>query len=96
MKLAQQIKSETYLEKNLDKLLNQIRETRNPVIITRNGEAIAVLQDIQSYETTRQALLMLKLMAQGEDDIKKGRILSHDEVMAKIGKRLNEGKSIND
>ncbi len=52
----------------------------------------AVLQDIKSYETTRQALLMLKLMAQAEDNIKKGQFSPHDEVIARIERRPKEGK----
>lgn len=96
MKFDQNVRSETYLKNNAKELLSQVQETRNPVLITRNGEAAAVLQDVQSYEKTRQALLMLKLMAQAEDNIKKGQISPHDEIMARIAKRFKEGKSIDD
>ncbi|MDZ7262376.1 MAG: type II toxin-antitoxin system Phd/YefM family antitoxin [candidate division KSB1 bacterium] len=74
MKLHEDIKPASYLEKNTTELLEKIKETRRPVIITRNGEAAAVLQDVESFETTRQALLMLKLVAQGEANIAKGKI----------------------
>ena len=40
--------------------------------------------NIKSYETTKQALLMLKLMAQAEDNIKKGEVSPHEEVMTRI------------
>ena len=61
-------------------LLKQINETRHPVIITQNGEARAVLQDPQSYENMRNAIGMLKLLSQGEADIRSGKSRSQEDV----------------
>ena len=91
MKLDQNIKSESYLAKNMKKILNNIQKTRNPVVITQNGEASAVLQDVKSYETTKQALFMLKLMAQAENNIRKGDVSSHEAVMTRIENKLKNG-----
>ena len=65
MKLSEDIKPITYLKTRAAELINTISTRRSPVVITQNGEAKAVVQDIRSYERDRSALLMLKLLAQG-------------------------------
>jgi prevent-host-death family protein len=84
MNLSDNIKSVSYLKSKTADLLKQINETQSPVIITQNGEARAVLQDPKSYEYMRNALGILKLISQGEEDIAKGRITSQDKVFKKI------------
>jgi len=58
------------------------------MIIRQNGEARAVVQDIASYTATRKALLLMKLTAQGEADIRRGRVVKHRDLMARIHKKL--------
>ena len=88
MNISSDIKPITYLKANAADLLKQINETRRPVIITQNGEPKAVLQDPQSYENMRNALGMLKLLSQGEEDIKKGKTKSQENVFDKLAKTL--------
>jgi prevent-host-death family protein len=88
MKMSSDIKPVTYLKAKAADLLDQINETHRPVIITQNGEPKAVLQDPQSYENMRNALGMLKLLSQGEEDIKKGKTTSQEKVFAKLEKAL--------
>ena len=71
-------------------LLNQINETHRPVIITQNGEARAVLQDPESYEEMRKALALLRILAIGEEDIRKGRLKEQEEVFSNIEKKLKK------
>ena len=47
--------------------------TKRPVILTVNGKAEAVLVDAGEYEKTTNAFNLLKLLAEGEQDIKEGR-----------------------
>jgi prevent-host-death family protein len=86
MKISEDIKSVTYLKSRAADLLKQINETHRPVIITQNGEPKAVLQDSKSYENMRNALGLLKLIAQGEEDIKKGKSRSQEEVFSNLEK----------
>lgn len=65
-------------------LLNQINDTRRPIIITQNGEPRAVLQDPQSYEDMRNAIGILKALSQGESDIKNGKVKSQDDVFKSL------------
>jgi len=91
MKISSDIKPITYLKAKTADLLEQINETHRPVIITQNGEPKAVLQDPQSYENMRNALGILKLISQGEEDIKKGKATSQEKVFEKVEKFL-QGK----
>lgn len=72
----------------LAEVIDSARETGEPVIITQNGEATAVLQDLATYEATRRSLAMLKLVAQGERDLARGRSISQSQVFEALRKRL--------
>ena len=88
MKMSEDIRPVTYLKSRTADLLAQVNETRRPVIITQNGEARGVLQDTESYESMKAAIAILKLVVQGEEDIRKGDIIPHDEVFRRIENRL--------
>ena len=90
MKLSEDIKPITYLKSRASDLLKQINETHRPVVITQNGEPRAVLQDPESYENMRNAIGILKLISQGEEDIKAGRSKSQEEVFANIENIIKE------
>jgi len=90
MNISKDIKPITYLKSKAPDLLKQINETHRPVIITQNGEPRAVLQDPESYENMRNAIGILKLISQGEQDIKDGKAKPQEEVFTGIEKLLKE------
>ena len=90
MNISTDIKPVTYLKAKAADLLKQINETHRPVIITQNGEPRAVLQDPKSYENMRNAIGLLKLISQGEGDIRNGRIKSQKDVFKDIEISLKE------
>jgi len=90
MNLSDNIRSISYLKSKAADLLKQINETQNPVIITQNGEARAVLQDPKSYENMRNALGILKLISLSEEDIRKGRVKSQEKVFKKIERLIDK------
>ena len=90
MNISSDIKSVTYLKSKSADLLNQINETHRPVIITQNGEPRAVLQDPESYENMRNAIGLLKLISQGESDVRNGRLKSQKDVFNDIENSLKE------
>ena len=90
MNISTDIKPVTYLKSKTADLLKQINETHRPVIITQNGEPRAVLQDPKSYENMRNAIGILKLISQGEEEIKNGKSKSQEEVFKNIGNVLKE------
>jgi prevent-host-death family protein len=90
MNITEDIRPVTYLKNQAADVLKQINETQRPMIITQNGEPKAVLQDPVSYENMRNAIGLLKLISQGEDDVKQGKVKSQDDVFADLEKRVRE------
>jgi prevent-host-death family protein len=90
MNISTDIKPVTYLKSKTADLLKQINETHRPVIITQNGEPRAVLQDPKSYENMRNAIGILKLVSQGEEEIKNGKSKSQEDVFESIENVLKE------
>ena len=84
MNIQTDIKPVTYIKSRTADLLKQINDTHRPVIITQNGEPRAVLQDPKSFEDMRKAIGILKLISQGEEDIKKGKAKTQQEVFNNI------------
>lgn len=58
------------------------------MVITQNGKASAVLQDAESYEEHRRALLMLKVLAQDDQEIVRGEGVKYSDVRKNLEKRL--------
>ena len=90
MNISRDIKPITYLKSRAADLLKQINETHRPVVITQNGEPKAVLQDPESYENMRNAIGILKLISQGEEDIRQGKSKARDELFTEIENTLKE------
>jgi prevent-host-death family protein len=90
MNIINDIKPVTYLKSRSADLLNQINETKRPVIITQNGEPRAVLQDPKSYEDMRNAIGLLKLVSQGEADVRCGRTKSQESMFDEIEGALKD------
>jgi prevent-host-death family protein len=90
MNLVTDIKPVSYLKAHSAELLQQINQTQRPIVITQNGEPRGVLQDAQSYENMRNALSLLKLLAQSEDDIRNGDLLDQQDVFREMDDLLAE------
>lgn len=84
MRYSTNIKSISYVKANAAEVLDRLADEREPMLITQNGEARAVLQDVRSYEDTQQALAMLKLLALGRQDIDAGRTRPLAEVVTRL------------
>lgn len=89
MRFSSQVKPISYLKANAAEVLNHLAERREPLVITQNGEAKAVLQDVASYEETQETLALLKILALGNREIEEGKI----EPVAKVVDRLRAKKS---
>lgn len=76
MKLSSQVKPISYLKANAAEVLDALAENQQPLIITQNGEAKAVLQDLASYEKTQETLALLKIIALGDAQIARGDVVS--------------------
>ena len=74
MKLSRQIKPISYLEAHAAEVIRTLGDRREPLIITQNGEAKVVVQDIESYEQTQETVALLKILALGSRQIETGRV----------------------
>jgi prevent-host-death family protein len=81
MNVTDDIKPISYIKTNAADMLKRVNETHNPIVITQNGEARAVLLDTKSYQDMKNSLGILKLMAAGEKDIESGDLIDHESVM---------------
>ncbi len=88
MQLSQTIKPISYLKSKTADVINSVNESKQSIIITQNGEAKAVIQDIKSYENLRNSLTLLKLIAQSEEDIRNDRTTPQDEMFESLEKKL--------
>lgn len=89
MKYTEQIKPVSYVKTHTAKVLQRLNELREPIVITQNGVAKAVMQDIASYEQSQEALALLKILAVGNRQIEAGQVMS---VSAAI-KRLRQSNA---
>lgn len=84
MRYSTQVKPISYLKANAAEVLQQLTEQRQPMVITQNGEAKAVLQDVASYEETQETLALLKILALGNREIDAGSTRPLTEVAQRL------------
>lgn len=87
---SQNIQPVSYLKAHTAEVLRNLRETRSPVVITQNGEAAAVLIDVESYQKTLNALSLAKLIGLGSADIEAGRTVPHNEAKKRFKETLSQ------
>lgn len=89
MHYSSQIKSISYLKANAAEVLHQLAENREPLVITQNGEAKAVIQDVASYDEMQNTLTLLKILALGNREIEEGKL----KPIADVVNQLRAGKT---
>lgn len=91
MRYSAQVKPISYLKANAAEVLARLVEGREPLVITQNGEAKAVIQDVASYEETQETMALLKILALGNAEIEAGKARQVGEVVKRLrGKRTGE------
>jgi prevent-host-death family protein len=88
MKLSNQIKPISYLKAHAAEIVRKLGEQREALVITQNGEAKVVIQDIESYERTQETMALLKILALGNRQIEEDKI----EPAADVIKRLRKNR----
>lgn len=91
MKYSTQIKSISYLKANAAGIVRQLAEQRKPLVITQNGEAKAVLQDVASYEETQETMALLKILALGNRQVEEGKLIPAAEAIRRLRGRKARG-----
>ncbi|MDP2992842.1 MAG: type II toxin-antitoxin system Phd/YefM family antitoxin [Deltaproteobacteria bacterium] len=87
MKLSSQIKPISYLKAHAAEIVRNLGEQREPLVITQNGEAKVVMQDIESYEQTQKMMALLKILALGTRQIEEGKVQPAEDVIKRLRER---------
>ncbi len=90
MKLSLQIKPISYLKAHTADIVRQLNEQKQPLIITQNGEARLVVQDINSFEENQETLAMLKILALGNSQIEQENITPAVSALEHIRRRREQ------
>ena len=84
MRYATHIKSISYMKAHTAEVLDQLAAKREPLVITQNGEAKAVMQDVASYDETQETLALLKILALGNCEIDEGKVKPIADVVNRL------------
>ena len=87
MKLSSQIKPISYLKAHAAAIVRTLKDKQEPLIITQNGEAKVVMQDIESYEQMQETVALLKILALGSRQIEAGQVQPASDVIAQLRER---------
>ena len=93
MKLSTAVKPISYLKAHASELIRDITNTRQTLIVTHNGEAKVVVQDIRSYERMQETLALLKILTRSKQNIKRGRVKTLNDTFTSLEKRIRAFKN---
>lgn len=89
MRYSAQVRPISFLKANAAEVLLDLAARREPMVITQNGEAKAVIQDVASFEQTQDTLALLKLLSLGNQDIEAGRTKSARAVVKRLKSKVS-------
>ena len=90
MKLSQAIKPISYFKAHAAEVIRELNEMHGTMVITQNGEAKAVIQDIDEWERTQEALALLKMIAQGQKDYENGKTIPATRVLEELSTMISK------
>ena len=97
--LVHDLKDISYVKAHTTEIVKYVENSKNPVVITQNGEAKAVIIDIESYQKTLNAIYLAKLLNFGKKDIKNKNVVNHEtakKIFEKTLGRINIEKNLID
>ena len=87
MKLSRSVKPISYIKSHASEVVRDIVDGQGPVVITLNGEAKAIIQDIKEYERTQESLMLLKILAQSRKSVEAGKLKPLAETFRDIRRK---------
>lgn len=90
VKFSTQIKPMSYLSDHAAEIIRDISESREPLLITQDGEAKLVVMDIKSYEEQEQTVALLRMLALGNKVIEQGKFRDSEDVFAELDKTIQQ------
>lgn len=92
MKPSESIKPISYLKAHASEIIRDVSANQKTLVITQNGEAKVVVQDVRVYEQTQESLALLKILAQSSKNLKRGRSKTAKRTFSGLRKRIKEEK----
>ena len=92
MRFSEQIKPISYIKANAAEVLDDLETRREPIIITQNGEARAVMMDVRSYEQSQETLALLRILAIGKKQVRDGETMPLGPAIGKLRKSIAAAK----
>jgi len=93
MKLSTSVKPISYLKAHASRLIRDLSGQQGTLIVTHNGQAKAVLQDIHTYEQTQETLALLKILTRSQQNVRRGKLKSLDSTFASLEQRIRGFKN---
>jgi len=92
MKFSEAIKPISYLKTHASEVVRDVSENQKTMIITHNGEAKIILQDVKVYEQTQEAIAFLKLLALSGKNVQKGNYKTIEKTFRDVRQKINQFK----
>jgi len=93
MKLSTSVKPISYLKTHASRLIRDLSNNRGTLIVTHNGQAKAVVQDIHTFERTQEALALLKMLTRSQKNIRKGKAKPLETAITSLDRRIRTLKN---
>lgn len=90
MRLSTQVKPISYFKANAAQIVDELDSGGEPMIVTKNGEAKAVVMSVQDYEQTQETLALLRMVAMARNDAAEGRTIPMEDAFATVRRRMRE------
>lgn len=90
MKLSDAVKPISYVKANAAEVIDRVCETGESVIVTQNGHARVIIQDLKTYERTQETLAILELARQGDEDVSAGRTRPIKQAFSELRKAIRK------
>ena len=93
MKYSTSVKPISYLKTHASRMIRELSDNQGTLIVTHNGQAKAIVQDIRTFERTQEALALLKILTQSQRNIQRGKAKRLDAVVTSLKRRIRYSKN---
>ena len=85
IKVSEDIKPISDLRAKGAEIINQVKTTKRPILITQRGRGVAVLLEISEFEKQQEKIAFMEAIVKGMEAAEKGEVISHAKAMKKLG-----------
>ena len=93
MKFSEDVKPISYFKAHASEVVRDVVDNSKTMIITQNGEAKVILQDVKTYEQLQESLALLKILTLSNKSLKEGKVKTSSKSFKDIRSNINERHS---